>query len=130
MSDRAYFADTFRNLGNLTVDLNDSLNLLVRSYRTEVPQREMEKAKGQLLSFLAIVLEVTEKGQSLWRQQLKEAITLSVAKKGGVPKLESLRAEIESNTPLSQAEIELLDNLISQTGQQATIAFRKLRSAV
>ncbi|MBI4640912.1 MAG: hypothetical protein HY731_09470 [Candidatus Tectomicrobia bacterium] len=130
MSDRAYFADTFRNLGNLTVDLNDALNLLVRSYRTDISDQELEKAKKKLLSFLAIVLEAEEKGQSLWLQQLEEVLKASAAKKGGLPKLESIRKEIESNLTLSQSEIDLLDSLISQAGQQATIAFRKLRSAV
>lgn len=130
MSDRAYFANTFRRLGNLTVDLNDALNLLVRSYRADVPVLELQKAKERVLSFLAIVLEAEEKGQSLWLQQLKEVMKASAAKKGGLPKLEFIRKEIETNNPLSQQEIELLDNLISQASQQATIAFRKLRSAI
>lgn len=130
MSDRAYFADTFRSLGDLTVNLNDALNLLVRSYRADVPDRELQEGKESLLSFLDIVLEAGEKSQSLWLQQLKEVMKASAAKKGGLPKLESIRKKIETNIPLSQQEIELLDNLISQASQQATIAFRKLRSAI
>ena len=130
MSDRAYFADTFRNLGNLTVDLNDALNVLVRHYRTNVSDLQLEKARQRLLSFLAIVLEAEGKGQSLWLQQLEEVLKASAAKKRMLPQLESVRNKIESNDRLSQSEIDLLDNLISQAGQQATIAFRKLRNAV
>jgi hypothetical protein len=130
MSDRGYFADTFRNLGNMTVDLNDALNLLVRSYRISIPGRELEDARDKLLSFLAIVLDIEEKNRSLWLQQLREVMKASLARRGGLPKLESIRDELKLNIELSQSEIDLLDSLISQAGQQATIAFRKLRSAV
>ena len=60
MSDRAYFADTFRNLGNMTVNLNDALNLLVRSYRVKIPNNEVEEARDRMLSFLTILLDVEE----------------------------------------------------------------------
>lgn len=130
MSDRAYFADTFRSLGDLTVDLNDALNVLVRSYRADIPNEELQNAKEKLLSFLSIALDAEEKSESLWLQQLKEVMKASAAKKGGLPKLQFIRKKLESDIPISGQEIELLDNLISQASQQATIAFRKLRSAI
>ena len=130
MSDKAYFASSFRSLGKLTVDLNDALNLLVKSYRTAVSDNELEKAKLSLLSFLNMVLETGEEGQQLWLKQLEEVLKASTAKRGALLKLEPVRNKIDANIALSQSEIDLLDSLISQTGREATIAFRKLRNAV
>ncbi len=125
MSDRAYFADTFRNLGNMTVNLNDALNLLVRSYRVKIPNNEVEEARDRMLSFLTILLDVEEEGQSLWLQQLREALKSTIVRKGGLAKLDLIRKELKSKVKLSKPEVDFLDSLISQASHQATIAFRK-----
>lgn len=130
MSNIAYFSDMFHNLGDLTINLNESLNLLVRSYRTEVSERDKEEAKKELLSLLSIVLEKDNRSHPLWIQQISEILKTYLGKKGIQSTLDLIRQKIDSGKPLSTSDIAILDDLISQISQQATVAFRKMRKAI
>ena len=130
MSNIAYFSNMFHNLGDLSITLNDALNLLVRSYRTKVSGRDKDEAKKELLSLLSIVLEKDIRSHPLWIQQISEVLKASLSKKGIQPILDLISQKIESGKPLSTSDIEILDDLISQISQQATVAFRKMRKAL
>ncbi len=129
MSNIAYFSDMFHNLGDLTINLNESLNLLVRSYRTEVSERDKEEAKKELLSLLSIVLEKDNRSHPLWIQQISEILKTYLGKKGIQSTLDLIRQKIDSGKPLSTSDIAILGDLICQISQQATVAFRKMRKA-
>lgn len=130
MSNIGYFSELFHSLGDLAIQLNDALNLLVRSYRTEVAAKQKKEAEKILLSFLDLALERDKKLESPWPQatQLKEILDDYLVKRKGVQsKLDLIHQRVQSGMPLSKYEIQLLDDVISQVNQQATIAFRKMR---
>ena len=128
MSNIGYFSDIFHNLGDLAIELNDSLNLLVRSYRIEIGQREKKEAEKMLLTFLA--LEEDKIAQFPWPRgdKIKEILNAFLAKKKGtLSKLKMIHQNIYSGKRISKSDVQLLDDLISQINQEATIAFRKMR---
>lgn len=127
MSNIGYFSDMFHYLGDLTITLNDALNLLVRSYRTKVSERDKEEAEKELLSLLSIVLEKDKPPQSPWDHQIREALKTSLGKKEAWLRLDLIRQKIDSGERLSSSDIDILDDLISQICQQAMVAFRKMR---
>lgn len=129
MSNIGYFLDMFHNLGELSITLNNALNLLVRSYRKQVPEKEKREAKEDLLSFLSIVLAQDSRSHPLWIQQISEVVKDFLVKEGTQSSFDLIRQKIESEKPLSVSEIDILDDLISQISQQATVAFRKMRKA-
>jgi len=54
----------------------------------------------------------------------------SLSKKGIKSTLDLISQKIDSEKPLSNSDIEILDDLISQISQQATVAFLKMRKAI
>ena len=130
MSDIRYYSDMFHNLGDLTITLNNALNLLVRSYRTAVSSEGKDQCKNNILGFLTIVLKQNECSQPAWMLQLNENLRVFVDKKGARRTLNAIYRKIESDERLSKTDIETLDNLISLVNQEATLAFRKMRRAV
>jgi hypothetical protein len=130
MSNIGYFSDMFHYLGDLTITLNDALNLLVRSYRTKVSEKDKEEAKRKLSSLLSIVLENNKQPQTPWDKQISEVLKTSLDKKGGEARLDLIRQKIGSGERLSSSDIGILDDLISRISQQATVAFRKMKKAI
>ena len=130
MSDIRYYSDMFHNLGDLTITLNNALNLLIRSYRTAVSSEEKKQCKKNILDFLTIVLERNERSQPPWMHQLYKNLRGFVDKKGTKRLLDAIYTKIESDEQLSKTDIETLDDLISLVNQEATLAFRKMRRAV
>ena len=129
MSHLSYFSDMFHNLGNLSIELDKALNIVVRSYRTFVPNNDKEEAKEKLLSFLAFLSEKGEDDSPARFQQIRKGLEDFIARQSIGPKIDPLRKKIESGKELSKAEINIFDELISQISHQATAAFRRMRKA-
>jgi len=130
MSDIGYYSDMFHNLGKLTITLNNALNLLVRSYRTKVSDKDKEESRKTLLMFLSIAFMEDNRSQSPWTQKIGEVLKVYSGEKGTLGRLKSIRQKIDSGQRLSEDDIEILDDLISQVNQEAAFAFRKMRKAI
>lgn len=130
MSHLSYFSDIFHSLGNSSIELDNAMNTLVRSYRTDVLHNVKEQAKEKLLSLLSLLCEDDEEPISPVDQQIKKALKDFMVKQNITSKVDSIRKKIESEEKLSELEIDILDDLISQISHQATVAFRRMRKAV
>lgn len=126
MSYIGYFSDMFHHLGDLTIELNSALNIIVRSYRTKIPGRDLKYVQKKLLSFLDLILGRDTTSYSSWIQQTREVLVTLLAQKRLQTKLNLIRQKIDSGKHLSESEIQVLDDLIFQVSQQATFAFRKI----
>ena len=130
MSNIGYFSDVFHSLGDLAIELNDALNLLVRSYRTEVPARQKEEAEKILLLFLDLALGGDAIAQPSWPRasQIKEILdNFLVRRKEAQASLRQIHQHIQAGEPISKSKIRLMDDVISQINEQAAIAFKKMR---
>ena len=130
MSDVGYFSNMFHDFGDLSVDLDDALNILVRSYRTEVSESEKKQAKKNLLALLTLILEDTGASLPIRDQQIRQFLKDFMEGKSMTPQVEGIRKKIESDEKLFDSEINILDELISQISHQATVAFRRMRKAI
>lgn len=130
MSHLSYFSDMFHSLGNSSIELDNAMNTLVRSYRTDVLPNVKEQAKEKLLSLLSLLCEDDEEPVSPGDQQIKKALKDFMMKQDIISRVDLIREKIESEEKLSELEIAILDDVISQISRQATVAFRRMRKAV
>jgi hypothetical protein len=130
MSDVGYFSNMFHDFGDLSVELDDALNILVRSYRTEVSESEKKQAKKNLLALLTLILEDTEGSLPIRHQQIRQFLKDFMEGKSMTSQVEGIRKKIESDEKLFASEINILDELISQISHQATVAFRRMRKVI
>ena len=128
MSHLSYFSDIFHNFGNLSIELDKTLNTVIRSYRTSVPINDIEKANEKLISFLSL-LSKKEEDPSGKVQQIKQGLDKFIVRQNIGLKIDLIRQGIESGKKLTKPEIDILDDLISQVSSQATAAFRRMRRA-
>jgi hypothetical protein len=130
MSDVGYFSNMFHDFGDLSVELDDALNILVRSYRTEVSESEKKQAKKNLLALLTLILEDTGGSLPIRDQQIRQFLKDFMEGKSMTSQVEGIRKKIESDEKLFDSEINILDELISQISHQATVAFRRMRKVI
>ncbi|NIM85058.1 MAG: hypothetical protein GTN82_43050 [Candidatus Aminicenantes bacterium] len=131
MSNFGYFSDMFHDLGDLSIELDNALNVIVRAYRTKVSDEDKEKAREKLLTFLSLLLEEGEGPViPLSLHHLKKILKDFIAEQRIISKVNSIRRKIESEETLSESEINVMDDLISQVSGQAAMAFRRMRKVI
>jgi hypothetical protein len=131
MSNFGYFSDMFHDFGDLSIELDNALNVVVRSYRTKVSDEYKKQAKEKLLTLLSLLLE-EDKGPIIpvSLHQLKKILKDFMTEQKITPKVNLIRKKIESEETLSESEINVLDDLISQISGQAAMAFRRMRKVI
>ncbi len=131
MSHLGYFADMFHNFGSLSIELDNALNTIVRSFRSKVLENKKEEAKEKLSAFLSFLLEEDEnKPVELSFLRIKQFLSEFIKEQEISQQVEMIRQKIMQEKKLSGSEVNMLDDLISQISRQATVAFRKIRRAV
>ena len=130
MSYLLYFSDIFHNFGDLSIDLDNAFNTIVRSFRTDVPENDKKSAKEKILNFLSIPLEEEKEPALVMVRQIREVLGDFIAERELKTKLQSIRIKIESGEKLSEKEINILDDLISKISYHATIAFRRMKKGI
>lgn len=130
MSNTVYFSDMFHDFGDFSIELNNALNTLVRSYRKNLSTNDIEKAKEKLLTLLTLIVEQEGKIDSLRNRQVKRILEDFVKKNNVTAEVNSIQKKIEKDEKLSESEIDILDDLISQISREATAAFRRMRKVI
>lgn len=121
-----YYAKLFDNYGDWAIRLTEAINLIILSAKKRIDREKKEEAKKILDELLTKLLK-EDTGKDIELARLHDDFKKLLQDNYNKDRLKNIKEKINNYQNLDESEIRLIDCIINNFNNQATIAFRRMK---